>query len=302
MLEIPKPGASDPTGLTAIRARSRRQAMDWSLVLASQGIEAVIEHHAEDDSWSLWIGVDEYARASQAIRLYRLENRHWGWREQLAGADLSFHWGVLVWCWVMILLFWISEGSAIRSAGVMHDRVAASEQWWRLVTAVTLHSDVGHLAANVSSGFVLLGLAMGRYGPGKALLGALMAGAFGNLLGLWLHRPPYQGLGASGMVMGALGLLAAQLFFLVRHGRSAWRPVVGGLMSGFLLFVLLGMNPASDVIAHAGGFVSGAILGAGLALAPESLAGSEKLDRFLGAVAVFLVTICWCAALLANVR
>jgi len=51
---------------------------------------------------------------------------------------------------------------------------------------------------------------MARFGPGQALLAALLAGAVGNAAGLALRTEHYIGLGASGMVMGGLGLLTAQ--------------------------------------------------------------------------------------------
>ena len=46
--------------LACIRAHSERQAMDWSLVLASQGIEAVIERHPDTGVWRLWVAPEEH--------------------------------------------------------------------------------------------------------------------------------------------------------------------------------------------------------------------------------------------------
>ena len=66
--------------LQLIPARSRRQAMDWSLVLISQGIEAHIEYCEETGGWALGVPVAEHEGALEAIRQYRLENRRWPWR------------------------------------------------------------------------------------------------------------------------------------------------------------------------------------------------------------------------------
>src|SRR5271163_492436 len=78
-----------------IPARNRRQTMDWALVLASQGIEAVIEHDAEGTGWGLVVATTDHEAALRSIRLYRLENRHWHWRQPLAG--LIFDWRVFLW-------------------------------------------------------------------------------------------------------------------------------------------------------------------------------------------------------------
>jgi len=299
-VELPadKPPLVEPA-LASICARSQRRALDWSLVLASQGIEAVIEHFPDGGGWVLLVERHELERALAAIRQYRLENRGWAWRQRLAWSGLTFHWGALLWCWVLVLFYWLSEalGAPIMDAAAMDSVAARGGQWWRLFTAAFLHADVGHLAANVSTGFLVLGLAMARCGPGWALLAALLAGAGGNLAGLLLHLKPYHGLGASGMVMGGLGLLAAQSVPLLRQSPRAWRQVLAGLLSGSLLFILMGLNPASDVVAHLGGFVSGLLLGAGLARLPGSLAQNPKVDRVAGALAAGLALVTWGLAL-----
>src|SRR5688572_11021780 len=75
-----------PLSATAeIVAFSRRQAMDWSLVLASQGIESTIDHAQDRDRWLLLVEPHELERARESIRLYRAENRGWSWRQELPG-------------------------------------------------------------------------------------------------------------------------------------------------------------------------------------------------------------------------
>lgn len=276
--------------------------MDWSLVLASQGIAAVIQHDPAPGGWTLLVEPAQQSVALSAIRQYRIENRRWAWRQQLAWPEVTFHWGVLFWVGALILFHWLAEtwGDWLTQVGGMNDRVPATGQWWRTITAVTLHADTGHLAANVATGLVVLGLAMARFGPGWGLLAALLAGMAGNLAGLWLHPAPYLGVGASGMVMGGLGLLAAQSVTLLRQDRRSWRLVVSGALGGFLLFVLLGVNPASDVVAHAGGFVSGVALGAVLALLPEAWLQNHTAERGAVFFVLALVTTAWGFALATN--
>lgn len=144
----------------------------------------------------------------------------------------------------------------------MVDTVAlAHGQWWRLFTAIWLHADVGHLASNAVFGFVLLGFAMGRYGTGVGLLAAYLAGAAGNTLSWVVSSQPKLGLGASGMVMGGLGLLAVQSAPFWREGLRGNRALATGIGTGGMLFVLLGLTPGTDVVAHFGGFIGGVLLG-----------------------------------------
>ena len=273
--------------------------MEWSLVLASQGIQVFLERHPETGVWRLLVEPDEHARALASIRLYRLENRGWAWRRRLAWPGVLFHWGALLWCWVLILLHWLGEavGNTMESLGAMSSVAADHGEWWRLATAVGLHADVGHLAANASTGLIVFGLAMARFGAGWAMLVGLLAGVAGNAAGWGFHDRPFIGLGASGMVMGGLGMLTAQSMFLIWESPKAIRQILSGLLGGFLLFVLVGLNPASDVIAHAGGFLAGVVLGAALALAPSRWSRKPAVDQTAGAIALVVFGIAWALAI-----
>lgn len=283
----------------AIPARSRRQAMDWSLVLASQGIEVTIDHQPDGLGWVLLVDPAQATAALAAIRQYRLENRGWALRRQLRDLGLSFHWGALGWAGMLMAVHALNEatGGGLEWAGSMAHTVRATHEWWRLVTATMLHADIGHLAANVSTGLVALGLAMGRYGAGWAALATLLAGALGNALGLVFHPAPYRGLGASGVVMGALGLLTVQSLGVWRHPRAAWRSVLAGVAAGVMLFVLLGLSPRSDVVAHAGGYLGGLVTGLLLNALPARLGPRTPADWVAGVAAGLLALGCWFQAL-----
>src|SRR5262249_45818938 len=125
-----------------------------------------------------------------------------------------------------------------------------------------LHADLAHLASNCVLGAIFLGLSMGRYGTGIGLLAGYLAGAGGNLFA-WLVAPqPRFSLGASGMVMGGLGLLAIQSFALWRRDPQARKYILSGILGGVMLFLLVGLRPRSVLLAHAGGFGPGLLLGA----------------------------------------
>ncbi len=82
-------------------------------------------------------------------------------------------------------------------------------------------------------GFLFLGLVMGRYGPGLGLLAACLAGAGGNFVTWLANDENYHGLGASGVVTGALGLLAIpSVALLKRRNTNTLRLFTGGILAG----------------------------------------------------------------------
>jgi membrane associated rhomboid family serine protease len=269
--------------------------MDWALVLASQGIEPVIQNEA-DGRWLLIIPAEQQAQAEAAIRQFRLENRHWHWRKPVFHQQAVFDWTAGVWVLVVGLFYWLSTRHPdIRTVGAMRGDALATGEWWRLFTATWLHADIGHLASNAGFGFILLALALGRHGTGVGLLAALLAGAGGNVVSLLVHGSFHQGLGASGVVMGALGLLATQTRRWLPAGVSRVRVVLTTAAATFLLFVLLGLAPESDVAAHAGGFVTGWLLGWMLSRVPD-LAANLALNLAAGIVFAGLVVATWAQA------
>lgn len=275
--------------------------MDWSLVLVSQGIEALIERDAEAGRWLLVIREPDYPRAVDALRRYQAENKTPRWQQTLPVVGMIFDWRAVGCLLFLGLLFALdaSGNGRLHDAGLMHNQAVHSGQWWRVFTAVTLHGDVAHLAANLTTGLLMLGLAMGAYGFGVGLLASYLAGAGGFLAGLVLQSESHRSLGASGMVLGALGLLAAQSISLLRQGLTGRQLAMRGVMSGCLLLVLLGFSPQAnvDVLAHVAGFVSGLLIGTALAFMPQRLVQGAWPNRFALVLTLALVLVPWWFAL-----
>ena len=266
--------------------------MDWGLVLMSQGITATLDDGADGAGWGLLVADGDYPAALQAIRLYCQENRHWRWLQPLPWHGPLFDWRVCFWG-LLIVAFYVAShraASPLQMAGCMDNAAVAAGQWWRIFTAMLLHADSGHLASNLFVGLLLLGLTMARYGGGLGLLLAWLAGAGGNLAGLLVYPPAHLGVGASGMIMGGLGLLAIQSVALLRRSSAARKPVRRGLMAGILLFALFGLSPGTDVVAHFGGFLSGLGLG-GMAIGLSPRHHRPKIDLAAAILLVGLVAL-----------
>ena len=279
-----------------ILARNRRQAMDWSLVLISQGIESVVE--PSEDAWMLQVQPPDHARALAMLRQYQLENRGWRWHASTPWPPVTFHFGAVAWSLLLALVHFLNaiSGGRWQGVGVMDPTAVQNGAWWRLFTATLLHFDLAHLMANLAIGLPVMGLAMSRYGPACAWLAAYLAGAAGNVAGLLLHTQPRPALGASGMVMGGLGLLTIQSLSLRFQDAASRKYIVGGILAGVMLFTLLGLDPTSDVLAHAGGFVSGLILGAALTFVPRNQLSGRPVNTICAAIVAGLITLTWTMA------
>lgn len=259
---------TEPPG--RIPTRTRAQAMDWSLVLLSQGIESMVIREQEPPGWALQVSPEDLAAARSSLQRYEEENRAWPFRHPLPWIGFSFDWSVLAWVGLMTVLFALqgSPGIGLEQVGIGNAGLVRAGEWWRPVTATTLHADPAHLMMNAIFGFLLIGLAMGRFGSGLTLLATLACGVAANLVTTAWREDHVSGLGASGVVMAALGLLAADATVQYWKQKKPPRLMMEGILAGLMLFVLVGVSPTSDVAAHAIGCLSG--LGAGLVLAYPS--------------------------------
>ena len=279
-----------------IEARSQAQALDWSLVLISQGIESVPVRREGDGAWTLEIAGTDWERATESIAAYERENAT-VWRREVKWTGLLFDARAVLPFAALILFHLLVERSSaeFKASGILNRDATLHGEWWRLCTAMTLHADLAHLAANVTTGLVFLGLAMGCFGPGVALLLAFLGGALGNVATLAVHESPFHGLGASGFVMASLGLLTAHSLAFARHEKpTVW--IGRGVIAGCLLVVLLGFSVRSDVVAHIGGFVAGVVLGIG-ALQFRGLLARRGINAVALIILIALITTTWWRAL-----
>lgn len=76
------------------------------------------------------------------------------------------------------------------------------------------------------------------------------------------------------------------------------RQILASLAGGLMLFLLLGTDPNSDMIAHLGGFVTGCLLGALLGAVPAQALQRRSLNAFSLVGLIVLIFCVWWRALL----
>ncbi len=209
--------------------------------------------------------------------------------------------GVLAY-WCVLVFVYVAAGNNLfgvdwNAAGEGQAGLIVNGEWWRVVTALGLHANLGHIASNLVAGS-LFGLFLGEMlGGGLAWLMILVAGAAGNAINAVIQPASHTSVGASTAIFGAVGLLAV---LAVRYrprrwnrGLRRWAPVAAGIM----LLAFLGIEGERiDVGAHVAGFASGAVLGAAI-LAIGQPAPTRWRQLASAAIACLIFAGAWAIAL-----
>lgn len=244
------------------RKVSLKKAQDWSLVLSSMQIEHTIAR-ADARRASLVVDTQDLDLAEREIALWRretIENRSRVFTENTAPAELAS--GGLVAVAVLLFLHLVMVGGYWPGAfdrGVLDVGRVGEGEVWRIVTAVSLHSDWGHLFSNLFFGWILLTALAMSIGNGRALCLTILGGVSANCVNVAIHSTRYVSLGFSNAVFAILGALVSLQLVRDRGGRRS-----GGILAvgaGLALFGLSGTGEGSDLTGHIAGFVSGLVLG-----------------------------------------
>jgi membrane associated rhomboid family serine protease len=176
-------------------------------------------------------------------------------------------------------------------------RVLAGE-WWRAVTALTLHGDAAHVMGNMVFG-AFFGYLAGQYlGSGVAALGIVWLAAAGNIANALVQASWHRSIGASTAVFAGLGMVAAFVWGIARQHSLGWArrwaPVVGAV--ALLAYVGTG-DEQTDIVAHLTGFLAGAAGGAGLYRVLGPRHPGPATQAIAASVAALTLLVAWYLAL-----
>lgn len=277
------------------RTSSEAEGRRHSLVLQAIGIthrlysdagEFVIAVEASDAARSL-AELDAFARENR-VEPVPTHARHCGdgWN------------GVLGFVAVLSLMAVVQKrqlgGVDWFSLGKTHAGLIRGGQWWRAVTALTLHTDLEHVLSNLFFGSVV-GLFAGQaLGSGLAWCGILVAGGLGNLVNAYVRPAEHTSIGASTAVFAALGLLASYAWQLRRtipdSRLQRWSPIVGGL----LLLSFLGTGGGrTDVGAHVLGFFCAIPFGILVKVPHCDTSRFPRAQVYFGMIALAILGVAW---------
>jgi len=182
--------------------------------------------------------------------------------------------------------------------GAANAQLILSGEWWRSVTALTLHADPAHFLGNAVLGGVFVACLCRAAGSGTAWLLFVLSGMLGNLANAWLRGGGHVSVGASTAVFGTVGALGA--LSMVREGRLDFRRAAAPVVAGLALLGMLGTGgERTDLGAHLFGFLAGLPLGALCGRLIMQLGIPDKRTQWvLGTLALALMTLSWSLALL----
>ncbi len=288
-------------GWTVIFDSTSRQACnDRALVLTS--LKIPYEILSDDIRYMLAVPVEVEEKAKYEIWQYDKENqpvsRH---KPKLVPEYQNPVPGVIVYIVIVCLVAWLAAESVFNrdwvAAGRVDGQLIRQGEWWRTLTALTLHSGLRHIAGNIGFGAVF-GILAGRlFGSGLTWFCVVVASGFANILNTLLLASDHKSIGASTAVFAALGLIAGFVgrAKLMAQGRGAYR--LGPIAGGIALLAYTGTGgPNTDIGAHLAGFVCGFGSGMLLTILPK-IPSSRQFQLLCGASAVAILTIAWAVAL-----
>lgn len=271
--------------------------MEASLVLTAVDVDHVLVE--ETDDWCLKVPDERAPEAIAHLERYRLENQPPPPPRAPARIDSGLA-GVLGFLLVIWSVPFLQNQGAFDwdwlSAGRVEAGAVKAGAWWRTVTALTLHADLGHILGNSVFG-VLFGLFAGRFmGSGLAWLLILLGGAIGNNVAAWMRPDEFRAIGASTATFAALALSSGYVwrkgYFAGRGWKRAFAPVFAAI--ALLSFTGAG-GEDTDVLAHMTGFASG--LGLGIWAASWPIWRLGRIGQQLcGVAALLLIVIAWSQA------
>ena len=159
-----------------------------------------------------------------------------------------------------------NQETLYRMGALVPEDVLAGD-WWRLITATFLHYGFVHLLANMLGLYILGGFVERILGVPKFLLCYFFSGIGSmvgiTILGILANVPDLLGVGASGAIMGILGVMAA---ILLKGWRREKAKIAAKRLRLVLLIVVLQVvsdifTPQVSLVGHTTGLILGFLSG-----------------------------------------
>jgi membrane associated rhomboid family serine protease len=284
---------------------SRQQAEQWSFVLGAVNIPSIIEF--EQHSWVVKVSPVHAKRALQEIAAYVEEESDWPPNrpapkvQKLVFSKYQPPTILMMGGLVAFYLFtgpWSLKSGWFVNGAVSGRQILENGEWWRLVTALTLHADVMHIFGNVLIGGVLVHLLCRLLGNGLGWFLILVSGILGNFLNVFLRGYMHNSVGFSTAIFGTIGILAG--YQAVRKRTTAARDILLPLAAGGGLLAFLGTGgQRTDLGAHFFGLLVGIALGAALVFLPAQriLVTRTTLQSVLFVATLLIIQLCWWLAM-----
>ncbi len=251
-------------GEPVLATDNEQEALSCSLVLSSMGVS----HHLKrtTDNMLLSVAAEDAHYAASQISAFLHENRNWPPKPTVPDNTFSplLQPPTLLLIGGLILFFTVTGNWSEHSlwfAGGAGDAEAILEngEWYRLITALTLHADTVHLLGNCLFGGFLFHFFCKLTGNGLGLFSMLLTATVANYINVVLHGSDHLFVGFSTAVFAIIGMLA----MISRQYRTSKRYLqIIPFMAGAALLAMIGSSgERTDLGAHFFGLCCGLVSG-----------------------------------------
>ena len=164
----------------------------------------------------------------------------------------------------------------------------ANGEYYRLFTAMFMHFGVIHLLMNMWALWILGRALESMFGPLRFLALYLVCGLGGDIAA-YVFQPAALSAGASTAIFGLFGAL----FVALRRLKLSTASVVPIIVINVVFTISV---PGISIAGHLGGLATGALVGAGVAYAPQTNRAAIQAGALVGAVLLLAVIAIWQSA------
>lgn len=277
-------------------------ASTWLLVLSAAGIPHTVE--ADGTLFTLSVPKDYLLKAEYELATYYHENENWPPPKEKTDdfTPLFLPFSFLV-IGILALFYNVTGPWSIQSkwftlgAGSSNAIIYEGE-WFRLVTALTLHADIVHLLGNCFIGGVLLHFLCKTLGNGLGLSSALLTAILGNFVNVMIHGDDHNFVGFSTMVFATVGVQTALRIYLLHNTTRSLLQVLAPFMASLGLLAMLGSSgERTDIGAHFFGLICGGGFGYIFSKPMLKVRHSIPIQLSCFSLSVFLIIFSWWCAL-----
>lgn len=168
-------------------------------------------------------------------------------------------------------------GDYYLTGGMNYGRIVEHKEYYRFLTCMFLHGDIGHIAMNMLA-LVVSGMLVESYiGSLKTTIIYFLSGFCGSLLSLIFHASgePVYSVGASGAIFGLM--LAAAVIQNKKAGKSLFRALAYGV-----IYAIGTWSQGIDLLGHIGGALGGLVTAAILCIHFNEEYKERKVSTIIG--------------------
>lgn len=238
----------------------RQEALSCSLVLSSAGISH--RHTKTSGKLVLTVAAKNAAESDFQLKAYRDENKNWPPGPVAPDGEFTqaLQPPTLLLVGSLALLYTVTGPWTANSPWFSHgagdaNAILNNSQYYRLITALTLHADAVHLLGNCLFGGFLFHFFCKLTGNGLGLFSMLFTATLANYLNTALHGNTHLFVGFSTAVFAIIGMLS----MISRRHRTEKRYLrILPFMAGAALLAMIGSSgERTDLGAHFFGLLCG---------------------------------------------